>query len=124
MRAALGQPLCDVSSTVLNKMVNKDVASSPRKFKNGGARTPDKRRSKSRGGMEDGDDASVRFQDSSAAGPNSKRGRGKSIETVNNKEFVPSMNNTIKGYLRDLDNGIGDKISLLKMLVIKSDEAD
>jgi len=53
MRMALGQPLCDVSATVLNKMVNKDVASSLRKFKNGG-RTPDRRRSKSKGTFDDG----------------------------------------------------------------------
>lgn len=34
------------------------------------------------------------------------------------------MNNTIRQYLRDLDTGISNKQSLLKMLVIKSDEAD
>jgi hypothetical protein len=34
------------------------------------------------------------------------------------------MNNTIRQYLRDLDNGIAEKVSLLKMLVMKCDEAD
>lgn len=109
---ALGQPLCDVSTTVLNKMVSKDVASSLRKFKNG-VKTPDRRRSKSRG---DGQDSpSVKF------GDGSKHNRGKSFEA---KDFAPVMNNTIRQYLRDLDNGIGEKVSLLKMLVIKCDEAD
>ena len=33
-------------------------------------------------------------------------------------------NKAIRQYLKELDKGIGDKMSLLKMLVIKSDEAD
>ena len=36
----------------------------------------------------------------------------------------PVLNNAIRKHLRDLDSGVADKISLLKMLVIKSDEAD
>jgi hypothetical protein len=93
MRIALGQPLCDVSSTVLNKMVSKDVASSLRKFKHG-TRTPDKRRSKSRGGQDDGyDSPSVKFVDTAAARPGSKNNRGKSSEA---RDFAPVMNNSIR----------------------------
>jgi len=33
-------------------------------------------------------------------------------------------NRAIRQHLKDLDQGIGNKISLLKMLVIKCDEAD
>jgi len=35
MREALGQPLSNISSTVLNKMVSKDVALNLRKYKLG-----------------------------------------------------------------------------------------
>ena len=60
MREALGQPLSNISSTVLNKMVSKDVALNLRKYKLGvGAKTPSKR-SKSRG--EDANEESVRFE--------------------------------------------------------------
>ena len=38
--------------------------------------------------------------------------------------MVPMMNNTIRQCLRDLDKGIADKQSLIKMMVLKSDEAD
>jgi hypothetical protein len=50
MRTALGQPLCNIPASVLNKMVSKDVALNLRKYKMnaGGAKTPAKR-SKSRG---------------------------------------------------------------------------
>lgn len=33
-------------------------------------------------------------------------------------------NRAIRQYLKELDKGIGDKMSLLKMMVIKCDEAD
>ena len=49
MREALGQPLSDVSSTILNKMVSKEVQMDLRKFKNGPSKIPSKR-SKSNGG--------------------------------------------------------------------------
>lgn len=123
MRHALGTPLCDVSTTVLNKMVSKDVASSLRRFKNGNTKTPDKRRSKSRGNNDGYDSPSVKFNDSAANGPGSKKSRGKSTD-ITQRDFAPVMNNTIRQYLRDLDNGIAEKVSLLKMLVMKFDEAD
>ncbi len=34
MREALGQPLSEISSTVLNKMVSKEVSMDMRKYKN------------------------------------------------------------------------------------------
>jgi hypothetical protein len=120
MRSALRQPLSDVSSTVLNKMVSRDVAASLRKYKMG-AGADGKRRSKSNG-RDDCDDSTVRFSDA-------KGGRGKSTENKRNArgddvQLEPTMNNTIRQFLRDLDSGISNKQSLLKMLVIKSDEAD
>lgn len=61
MREALGQPLSDISSTVLNKMVSKEVAMDLRKYKMavGGNKTPCKR-SKSKG--EECDSPTVRFE--------------------------------------------------------------
>ena len=35
-----------------------------------------------------------------------------------------SNNKVIRGMLRDLDTGVGSLVSLMKMLVIKHDEAD
>lgn len=62
MRGALGQPLCNIPSSVLNKMVSKDVALNLRKYKmNAGtnAKTPAKR-SKSRGAQDDLDSPDVK----------------------------------------------------------------
>jgi hypothetical protein len=116
MREALGQPLSNISSTVLNKMVSKDVALNLRKYKLGvGAKTPSKR-SKSRG--EEPDSPSVRFENGG------KKPRGKSNDATKAESEGPTLNNAIRKHLRDLDSGVADKISLLKMLVIKSDEAD
>lgn len=115
MREALGQPLANISSTVLNKMVSKDVALNLRKYKLGvGSKTPSKR-SKSRG--EDPDE-SVKFE------KGTKPVRGRSNDATRSDNEGPTFNNAIRKHLRDLDSGVADKISLLKMLVIKSDEAD
>ena len=116
MREALGQPLSNISSTVLNKMVSKDVALNLRKYKLGvGTKTPSKR-SKSRG--EDPNEES-RFE------KGTRGARGKSNDASRSSENEgPTFNNAIRKHLRELDRGVADKISLLKMLVIKSDEAD
>lgn len=107
MRTALGQPLCNIPASVLNKMVSKDVALSLRKFKMNagttGAKTPSKR-SKSRGAEE--------TKESPKEGK-----RGKSSDEN-------SLANQIRKQLRDLDSGIADRTSLLKMLVIRCDETD
>jgi hypothetical protein len=91
-------------------MVSKDVAMNLRKYKmNAGSsntKTPS-RRSKSRGAAED--------QLNSPKGGDGKR--GKSTEEC-------SLANQIKRQLRDLDSGIADRTSLLKMLVIRCDETD
>lgn len=67
MRTALRQPLCDVSSTVLNKMVSRDVAASLRKYKmnaGNGGNTQTPKRSKSNGARgDDLDDTQVRFNE-------------------------------------------------------------
>ena len=59
MRTALGQPLQNISTSILNKMVTKDVQANLRKYKmsaGAGGRTPSRRgRSASRG--RDGEEA-------------------------------------------------------------------
>lgn len=120
MRVALGAPLQNISNSVLNKMVSKDVQANLRKYKLAiGGRNPsagNRSASKSRGAADSDHDDSpqVRFE-------GDKRGRshGRRVED----EGLGS-NRAIRQYLKDLDKGIGDKLSLLKMLVIKCDEAD
>ena len=70
MRTALGQPLQNISSSVLNKMVSRDVQANIRKYKMaaGTGRTPSRgRRSASRGADADegspSRDNTVRFED-------------------------------------------------------------
>jgi hypothetical protein len=97
-------------------MVSKDVALNLRKYKLGvGSKTPSKR-SKSRG---ENPDESVKFE----KGTKGRRERSNDGASKTGGE-EPSFNNAIRKHLRDLDSGVADKISLLKMLVIKSDEAD
>ena len=67
MRTALGQPLQNISTSVLNKMVTRDVQDNLKKYKNAvGGRTPSRgRRSASRGPDDMGDVGSptVHFED-------------------------------------------------------------
>jgi hypothetical protein len=56
MREALGQPLTEVSNSVLNKIVSKEVAMDLRKYKNNptGSKVPhNHQRSKSKSGIDD-----------------------------------------------------------------------
>lgn len=119
MRTALGAPLQNISTSVLNKMVNKDVQANLRKYKLAfGGRTPSRggNRSASRGADSEGAvSPQVRFE--------GEKGRGRSQGRRTDDDNLGS-NRAIRQYLKDLDRGIGDKMSLLKMLVIKCDEAD
>ena len=68
MRSALGQPLQNISSSVLNKMVSRDVQANLRKYKMGAGqgRTPSRgRRSASRGadGETSPEKGGVHFED-------------------------------------------------------------
>ena len=114
MRVALGAPLQNISTSVLNKMVTRDVQNNLRKYKNALGRTPS-RRSASRGVENDSEGSpQVRFEGDR---------RGRSLGRRGDDECLGS-NRVMRQYLKELDGGIGDKMSLLKMLVIKCDEAD
>lgn len=98
MREALGQPLSEISSTVLNKMVSKEVSMDMRKYKNNAT---------------------------------SKRSKSKEAEVIKPKQQYKDNSvdetvyvNNMRKYLRDLDVGTADQVALLKLLVLKCDEAD
>lgn len=124
MRTALGQPLQNISSSVLNKMVSRDVQANIRKYKMaaGTGRTPSRgRRSASRG--PDGEEAgsptgTVRFEDFTRnASEGGSRQHGAPSEPI-----VASR--AIRQSLKELDQGLGEKMSLLKMLIMRCDEND
>lgn len=73
-------------------------------------KTPSKGRRSSLGGE---DSPMVRFEGVQ---------RGRSLGARSDDGI--GSNRVIRQYMKELDKGIGDKVSLLKMLVIKCDEAD
>ena len=122
MRTALGQPLQNISTSVLNKMVSRDVQANLRKYKMsaGQGRTPSRgRRSASRGaGDEDGEmSPTVHFEDFTRNKSEGGRQHGAPSEPI-------IASRAIRQALKDLDNGLGEKLSLLKMLIMKCDEND
>jgi hypothetical protein len=108
MRETLGKPLCNIPISVLNKMVSRDVANSLRKFKlnPGGHQTNQTKRSKSKG--ETVESPVLR----AAAASKSTEDLGGS-----NAPYIRKQ-------LREIDSGIADRTTLLKMLVLRCDEAD
>ena len=120
MREALGQPLSDISSTVLNKMVSKEVAMDLKKFKNTAGGVKQTKRSKSKGAEDNEDPAQVRFEDQARG----HRSRGRSNEVNRGAVEDAAFHSQVKKLLRDIDTGVAEKISLLQMLVNKCDEAD
>lgn len=121
MRTALGQPLQNISTSVLNKMVSRDVQANIRKYKMaaGGGRTPSRgRRSASRGA--DGEDLgspTVHFEQFT-------RGKSQDGGRSHGPQEPIVASRAIRSALKDLDNGFGEKLSLLKMLIMKCDEND
>jgi len=116
MRTALGAPLQNISASILNKVVTKDVQANLRKYKMGaGGKTPNKDRllrSASRGSRRGDDDygsPQVRFE-----GVSGGRGRSMGARSTEGDESL-SLNKSIRQSLKELDTGIGDKISLMKM---------
>ena len=119
MREALNQPLSDISSTVLNKMVSKEVAMDLKKYKMHAGNQPS-RRSKSKGDENCDSPTQVRFEDQQRG--NRSRGRSNDINRSGVEEAA--FHNSVKKLLRDLDTGVAEKITLMQMLVHKCDEAD
>ena len=114
----------NISTSVLNKMVNRDVQANLRKYKLGAGqgRTPSRgRRSASRN---DGEAMSpmegsprVQFQDFTRnKSQDGRRSHGASEPLVASR--------AIRQALKDIDTGYGEKMSLLKMLITRCDEND
>jgi hypothetical protein len=99
---------------VLNKMVTRDVQANLRKYKLACGRTPSRKSARSGADEDDVCSPKVSFQGDR---------RGRSMGRKSDDESFGG-NRAIRQYVKDLDKGIGDKMSLLKMLVIKCDEAD
>ena len=93
-------------------MVTRDVQANLRKYKMACGKTPSRRSTSC--GIEDEDSPQVRFEGDR---------RGRSMGHRGEDESAGG-NRAIRQYLKELDKGVGDKMSLLKMLVIKCDEAD
>lgn len=79
---------------------------------NAGAHKTPSKRSKSRGATDDLDS------------PNSLKTGARRGKSNDDSGTAGSLANQIRKQLRDLDSGIADRTSLLKMLVIRCDEAD
>jgi len=114
MRDALGQPLENISEYLLNKVVTKEVRNNLKKYKSAVGKTPGKSAGKS---------------------ANKERaGRGESISPARKLRFDespekgtssgPGISRDIRELIKRLNAGISDRDSLLKMLMIKSSEAD
>jgi hypothetical protein len=95
----MGQPLMNISSTVLNKVVSRDLQFELRKYKMDAQGARGRKRSASRGRETS---PTVRFEDKGDV----------------------SENKAVRNILQQLDAGVNDKLQLLKMLVIRGDEAD
>jgi len=102
MRVTMGQPLQNISSTVLNKVVSRDVQLELRKYKMDAQ--GNRRRSASRGRREGS--PTVKWGDR----------QGGDVDVSENK--------AVRNILKELDSGITAKDNLLKMLAIRCDEAD
>ena len=99
----MGQPLQNISSQVLNKVVSRDVQLELRKYKMDAQ--GNRKRSASRGRREGS--PTVKWDDRQG-------GNGGDV----------SENKAVRNILKELDSGINDKVNLLKMFAIRCDEAD
>lgn len=119
MRTALGKPLQNISTSVLNKMVTRDVQANLKKYKNAvGGRTPSRRRSASRGPDDIGSVGSptVHFEDFT-------RGRSQGRRSIGAEDNV-TASRQIRATLKEIDAGYADKHAILQSILNRCDEAD
>ena len=99
-------------------MVSKEVAMDLKKYKmNAGVKPSAAKRSKSKG---DESPTAVRFEDQARQ----QRSHGRSNDLNKSGIEEAAFHNSVKKLLRDLDNGVAEKITLMQMLVHKCDETD
>lgn len=123
MREALGQPLQNISSELLNRVVSKEVQQNLKKYKMGVGKTPSKDKANNRnfGTAEKASPSKRHYQNPVGMSPdrsalenygddyNSRQGLGQSKE--------------IRELIKELDKGIGDKVNLMKMVILKCGDA-
>lgn len=115
MREALGQPLQNISSELLNKVVSKEVQQNLKKYKVGLGKTPLKGKQGMLGtSAEKGSPSRMRVMFSPE----------KSSNAWDNPSDDVKSTKEMRELLKELNSGIHDKVSLIKMLIIKCTEAD
>lgn len=136
MREALGQPLQNISQELLNKVVTKEVQKDLKKYKMNAGKTPNKENKNKVGlgtsaekGAYPSPQRRLQFANNPAQGFGSPDRSGIEDRLYYGGVADFSDNNggnskEVKELLKELDSGIHDKISLIKMLIIKCSEAD
>ncbi len=115
MREALGQPLQNISQDLLNKVVSKDIQKDLRKYKYNIGKTPNKEKKGQLSAEKTSPTRRLQF-----ASPDPDR----SGERFYEQENLGGNSKEVRELLKEIDSGIHDKVSLIKMLIIKCGEAD
>jgi hypothetical protein len=118
MREALGQPLQNISKELLNKVVSKEVARDLRKYKYtvaGGntGKTPSKENRRLNGQLsaeKGGSPAAAKRLNFGSPAPNDRANTSNAVD--------------VKDLLKELNAGVHEKVSMLKMLAVKCGEAE
>jgi hypothetical protein len=115
MREALGQPLQNISRELLNKVVSKEVARDLRKYKFSLGKTPNKENKRP-----------LSNERGRSMSPTTKR---LNFNSPANGDEVKSparmvMTREMKDIVKELEGGVHDKLSMLKMVAVKCAEAD
>lgn len=114
MREALGQPLQNISRELLNKVVSKEVARDLRKYKFNLGKTPNKENKRP-----------LSNERGRSMSPTTKR---LNFNSPANGDEVKSpmmvMTREMKDIVKELESGVHDKLSMLKMVAVKCAEAD
>lgn len=118
MREALGQPLQNISRELLNKVVSKEVARDLRKYKFNMAtgKTPNKENNRRPFSAE-----------KRSLSPTKRLNFGSPIAVVEDNGKSPNnpgMTRELRDIVKELESGVHDKLSMLKMVAVKCGEAD
>ena len=118
MRDALGQPLENISQYLLNKVVSKEVKNNLKKYKSAVGKTPHKTPGKTPG--RDRGRSAEKYSPAKRltfdASPDKDDGGASGA--------APAVSREIRDLIKQLNAGISDRDSLLKMLLIKCSDAD
>lgn len=116
MRDALGQPLENISQYLLNKVVSKEVKNNLKKYKSAVGKTPHKTPGKTPG--------RDRGRSAEKYSPAKRLTFDASPDKGGEDGSAPAVSREIRDLIKQLNAGISDRDSLLKMLLIKCSDAD